>query len=399
MAPFSPSPSSRRHFLAHSAAAFGGTLTTRLTFGQNATPAAPSAPGPDANGIVWHDVSEWGIEGRGWPVEDMERPYARLPRKAKGIVRDAVWSLSQDSAGMLTRFQTDATTIHVRYTLRSERLGMAHMPATGVSGIDLYALDSEKRWRWLSVFRPGEGKDNAGKNQSGKLAEGIDPGLRAYTAYLPLYNGIDKLEFGFPTGAKTTPIAPRKEKPIIFYGTSITHGACASRPGMVHTAILGRRLDRPVINLGFSGNGKMEPEMAALLAELDPAVFVLDCLPNMVVAEVTERAEPFVRQLRETRPDTPIVMVEDRTYGYAWAKQSARERHQTSRSAYIRAFDNLIASGVKGLQYLEGAALLGTDDEATTDGSHPNDLGFVRQADAFEPILRQALDLPQVKEV
>ncbi|MCB1092456.1 MAG: hypothetical protein KDL87_13045, partial [Verrucomicrobiae bacterium] len=152
-----------------------------------------------------------------------------------------------------------------------------------------------------------------------------------------------------------------------------------------------RRLDRPVINLGFSGNGKMEPEVGALLAELDPAVYVIDCLPNMVAAEVAERAEPLVRQIRESRPDTPIVLVEDRTYGWSWVKASSRERHQTSRAALIRAFDNLVASGVKHLHYLEGADLLGNDDEGTTDGSHPNDLGFVRQSDAFEPVLRKAL--------
>lgn len=391
---------SRRRFLALTSsftALVGGGIPGKSAAASSAAAAAPkpaagTPPGPDPDGIVWHDVAEWGVEGRGWPAEDMERVYARLPAKAKGIVRDAVWNLGQDSAGLLTRFQTDATAIHVRYRLRSDRLAMPHMPATGVSGIDLYGLDPAKTWRWISVFRPGEGGKGGDPRQvSGKLAEGLDAGTRAYTAYLPLYNGVEKLEFGFPAGAKTQPVAPRPDKPLVFYGTSITHGACASRPGMVHTAILGRRLDRPVINLGFSGNGKMEPEVGALLAELDPAVYVIDCLPNMVAAEVAERAEPLVRQIREARPGTPIVLVEDRTYGYAWVKASSRERHQTSRAALIRAFDHLVASGLKHLHYLEGAALLGDDDEATTDGSHPNDLGFVRQADAFEPVLRQAL--------
>lgn len=294
---------------------------------------------------------------------------------------------------MLTRFQTDASAIHVRYTLRSERLAMPHMPATGVSGIDLYGLNSDREWRWVSVFRPGTGKTGDTRINAGKLVDGLDPGSRAFTAYFPLYNGLEKLEFGFPAGAKVQPLTPRKEKPLLFYGTSITHGACASRPGMCHPAILGRRLDLPVINLGFSGNGKMEPEVGALLAELDPAVYVIDCLPNMVEAEIRERTEPLVRKLRESRPDTPIVLVEDRTYDYAWVKASARKRHETSRSALIRAYDNLIGSGMKQLYYLEGAELLGKDGDGTTDGSHPNDLGFLRQADAFEPVLRKALGL------
>ncbi len=380
----SPTPS-RRQFLTLSTGAIIGTATGQAS--------APSSPTPDKSGLIWHDVAEWGVEGRGWPVEDMERRYARLPAKANGIVRPPVWGLSQDSAGMLARFQTDAQAIQVRYTLRSDRLAMPHMPATGVSGIDLYGLNSDAQWRWISVFKPGAGVDGDARLQEGVLTEGLDPGSRAYTAYLPLYNGIEKLELGFPVGAKVQPIAPRTEKPILFYGTSITHGASASRPGMVHTAILGRRLDQPVINLGFSGNGKMEPEVAALLAELDPSVYVIDCLPNMVEAEVRQNAEPLVRKLREARPDTPIVLVEDRTYAWAWVKDSARQRHETSRSALIRAFDNLVADGVKDLHYLPGADLLGSDGDGTTDGSHPNDLGFLRQADAFEPVLRKALGI------
>lgn len=373
---------SRRNFFAGTGAALAASAVNGHAQQTNPTIAPPKVE----DGIIWFDVAQWGVEGRGWPEEDMKRFYARLPGKAERVVRKAVWGLSQHSAGLLARFQTDSTAIHTRYTLTSAKVGMPHMPPTGVSGIDLYSLNEDEEWRWVSVFRPADKAE-----QKGKLVDGLDPGMRAYTAYLPLYNGVDKLEFGVPEGTKFEQIPPRTDKAIVFYGTSITHGACASRTGMCHPAILGRRLDRPVINLGFSGNGKMEPEVGALLAELDPAVYVIDCLPNMTGDEVRERAEPLVLQLRESRPETPIVLVEDRTYAYAWIKKSARERHELSRSALIRAFDNLIAAGVKNLHYLEGADLIGEDGEGTTDGSHPNDLGFMRQADAFEPVLRKAL--------
>ena len=140
---------------------------------------------------------------------------------------------------------------------------------------------------------------------------------REYLLYLPLYNGVSSVEIGLPKCSALAKAPPRPEgyeRPIVVYGTSITQGGCDSRPGMVHTAILGRRLDRPVVNLGFSGNGKMEPELAALLAELDPAAYVIDCLPNMTAEEVGARVEPFVRALRAARPGTPIVLAEDRTY-------------------------------------------------------------------------------------
>lgn len=340
---------------------------------------------PPAPEIIWYDVSSWGVEGQGWAPEDLKSRYDRLPAKAEKIVRPPVWSLSRNSAGLSFRFNTDATTLQVRHTVTSASLALPHMPATGVSGIDLYALDGG-RWKWVEVSRPKE-------VTTVHTVSGIDPGLRSWMAYLPLYNSTAKVEIGVPKGSTFQPVAPRKEKPIVFYGTSITHGASASRPGMPHPAILGRRLDKPVINLGFSGNGKMEPEVGALLTEIDAAVYVIDCLPNMVEAEVAERAEALVRQLREARPDTPIVLVEDRTYANTWIMKSKRERHAGSRAAFIRAFDSLVSSGVKNLYYVEGEPLLGDDSEGTTDGSHPNDLGFMRQADVLEPVLKNALGL------
>ncbi len=127
-----------------------------------------------------------------------------------------------------------------------------------------------------------------------------------YLVYLPLYNGVKSVEIGIPKGRKiAAAAAPSHQKPIVIYGTSITQGGCASRPGMAWTSIVGRQLETPVINLGFSGSGKMEPAMADLLAELDPSVYVLDCLANMSPEMLAERVEPFVEKLRRrirTRP-------------------------------------------------------------------------------------------------
>ncbi|QDV38437.1 SGNH/GDSL hydrolase family protein [Tautonia plasticadhaerens] len=334
----------------------------------------------------WYDIQLLGIEGQGW--DDTKAPFDRLPARAEGVVRDAVWGLSRHSAGLCVRFETDAPTIKARWTLTSDRLDMPHMPATGVSGLDLYARVGD-RWQWLGYGRPEQAPTN-----TGTLASGIEGGPREYLLYLPLYNGVSSVEIGIPEGASLSKATPRPEassRPIVFYGTSITQGGCASRPGMVHTAILGRRLDRPVINLGFSGNGRMEAEVAGLLAELDPAAYVIDCLPNMDAGEVEERVGPLVRTLREAHPDTPIVLAEDRTYSNAPLVSSARERNATSRAALKQEFDRLVADGVPGLTYLPGDPQLGDDTEGTVDGSHPTDLGFFRMADVFEPVLRSAL--------
>jgi lysophospholipase L1-like esterase len=340
-----------------------------------------------ANGIAWYDVTQWGVEGKGW--EDTASFFDRLPARAEDKVRSAVWNLSRHSAGMLVRFETDSAAIHARYTLSSPSLALPHMPATGVSGLDLYARDEQDGDRWLAVVRPTRQEIDV------QLVSGVDArpngGRRLYTLYLPLYNGVQSLEIGVPEGSDFAAVKPRTKKPLLFYGTSIMHGACASRPGMSITGILGRRLDRPVINLGFSGNGRLEAEVGEFLAELDPAVYIIDCLPNVQATDVEQRAAPLVRQLRDARPETPILLVEDRTYTYAPFRQSARQRHAGSRVALQGAFKTLQDEAVKGLYYLEGDGLLGDDGEAATDGSHPSDLGMMRYADAYEPVLREIL--------
>lgn len=350
----------------------------------------PKLATPDKKtSLHWYDILHLNLEGKGWT--QTRDHYDRLPAKAEKTVRSAVWSLSRHSAGMCVRFVTDATAIHARWALRSARLAMPHMPATGVSGLDLYAKDDNGKWRWLAVGRPTQ------QTNSVQLISGIPKGKREFLLYLPLYNGVTSVEIGIDKSnslAKAAPYPKGQEKPIVFYGTSITQGGCASRPGMVHTAILGRWLNYPVINLGFSGNGRLEPEVASLMAELDASVFVLDCLPNIAAKDVSERTEPVVRILRKAHPTTPILLVEDRNYTDSFLVKSKRERNLTSQKAFREAYERLKKAGVKHLYYLEGKHLLGDDGEGTVDSSHPTDLGFMRQSEAFrkalEPILKEA---------
>jgi len=343
--------------------------------------------------LQWTDIRELGVEGQGW--QDTRAPFDRLPARAEATVRPAVWNLSRHSAGMHVRFITDATNIQARWVVTASNLAMPHMAATGVSGLDLYVKTEKGDWHWLAVGKPDRQTNNAA------LISNLPPGRREYLLYLPLYNGTHSVEIGVPEGAsisKAGPWGTGTRKPMLFYGTSILHGACASRPGMVHSAILGRRFQFPHINLGFSGNGKMEPELADLLAELDPSVYVLDCLPNMTAKEVAERVEPFVKKLREAHPQTAIVLVEDRNYADAFLIASKRERNTSSQAALRAAYERLRKAGVKNLHYIKGADLLGDDGEATVDSSHPNDLGFMRQAEAHAkvlgPILKKAAKQP-----
>jgi hypothetical protein len=357
------------------------------------TPAAPPATAPVAAvpqaepepPLQWHDVIKWGVEGRAWTDMEREGWFDRLPKAANGKVTEKVWGLSRNSAGLMVRFKTDSTAIWANYTLRSEKLGLTNMTPMGASGVDLYARDEKGTWRWVGCSKPDK------KQVRQAIISGLAPGLREYVAYLPLFNGVEALELGVLEKAKFEELAPRTEKPIVFYGTSITHGASASRPGMVHTAILGRHLDKPVVNLGFSGNGKMDIAVGELMAKMDASVFVIDCLPNMGPADVRQKCQPLVQLLRAARPETPIVLVEDRRNSNSWILPARDKMHTENHAALRESFEALKKAGITKLYYIPGDGLIGDDAEGATDGSHPNDLGFLRQAAAFEPVLREVL--------
>ncbi len=321
---------------------------------------------PDGK-TVWYDGQLVLVEGKGWL--DTESFFDRLPAKAKTTVTESVWYLSHDSAGMCLRFTTHSPSIQIRWTLLDNDLAMPHMPATGVSGVDLYQREDSGRWGFVGNGRPTQGTNTA----SFQIAPGKDSLL-----VLPLYNGVKSIEIGIlkeHTLSTPVPSSRDRRKPIVFYGTSITQGGCASRPGLAATAIVSRELDTPVINLGFSGSGKMEPEMADLLAELDPSVYVLDCLWNMNPGMVSERVAPFVKKLRQAHPDTPIVLAED---------SSVRNITPTEMGRRLRdVYDRLTAEGIGDLFLLSNAGMLGSDGEGTVDGCHPNDLGMMRQAMVF----------------
>jgi hypothetical protein len=332
----------------------------------------------DQQTFEWHDLGE--PQGKGW--SDTARRYDRLPERAHGLVPEVVWELSRNSNGLFSRFRTDATSISARWTLGLAELAMTHMPATSVSGLDLYAEDESGRVRWVAVGHPATFPD-----VDVELVNGLDAGEHVFTVYFPLFNNLERAEIGLPPGLSFELLPAQTAEPIVYYGTSIIHGASASRAGMSLPPILSRRLGRTVINYGFSGNARMEVELARFMAEIDAAAYVIDCLPNMDADLVRERGLPFMETLRAARPDTPVLLVEDRTLANAWIIAAERDNHAARRAELRSVFDTLIARGDRHLHYLEGVTLLGMDDDATVDRSHPTDLGFARMADIITPIL------------
>lgn len=343
------------------------------------------APSSEQDGKAWYNLEKIPLEGRAWENEERISPYDRFPKRWMEQIPGGVRGNSTHSSGMVLHFTTNASQIWIRYENTSTNLGMWHMAPAGVSGFDLYSRNDAGKWRYFKTVQNGPKAEVL-------LGSGMPAGEREYKIYFPLYNGVKSAEVGVNSGASFA-VVPQTQKPMLFYGTSICHGACASRPGMPHPAMLSRRLDIPFWNFGFSGCGKMEPIMADAFAELDPCVYILDCLPNMQPEMVTERAYNFVVKLREKRPETPIILVEDRRAPRAWLDAGSDSFHNSNHAALRAEYEKLLAANVKGLSYIEGDSLLPPDGDGTVDNSHPNDYGFFWHANAMEPVIRKALNL------
>jgi lysophospholipase L1-like esterase len=160
---------------------------------------------------------------------------------------------------------------------------------------------------------------------------------------------------------------------------------------MAFPAILGRRLDRPILNFGFSGTGRTELEVGKFLAELDPAIFIIDTLANTSPDLLAQRLEPLVKLLREQHAQTPILLLGERTFSNTPLSTYLAGYHREKRDILKKAYDNLTAAGVPNIHFHPGVDLLGSDGDATVDGSHPTDLGMSRYADSLEPVLRKLL--------
>ncbi len=334
------------------------------------------------------------IEGQFWGTE-VKNTYDRLPARAEGVVRDAVWNLSGDAAGLVLRFHTNANEIVVKYKVGGS-ISMSHMPATGVSGLDLYAITPEGKWEWCAGNR-------SFKDTITYRFKGINPdqnydetGLE-YRLYLPLYNSVKWLKIGVPENKDFAPLPLTKKKPIVVYGTSIAQGACASRPGMAWTAILGRRMNMPLINLGFSGNGKLEKEMLDLIAEIDAEVYILDCLPNMTAPrfdeeEVHDRIIAAVQLLQSKHPDTPILFVEHDGYTDGFLRPERYKNYSDINKVMRQTFAEMLSWDYNNIWLLSRIAI-NQDTDCQVDGIHPNDLGMDRYAKAYEKKLNEILKI------
>ena len=352
-----------------------------------------AAPLANTNELVWADGANLPQEGRAFA--DTQSPYWRIGKKHLSKiapVNSGVANLASDTAGICYRFVTDADELTFRWSLSRPQLGMPHMPATGASGLDIYQLTPDRGWRFVNwrFITPRNYPDR----QDGNIYTiKWTPG-RPCLVYLPLYNGLTDFAIGVAKGKTIKPLPARASgvtKPVVFYGSSITQGACASRPGMAFTAIAGRQGDFPVVNLGFSGSAHVEPEVCDMLADIDASCYVVDPLGNVLNSspvELDTRYEAFIRRLHAARPDVPIIL--------SAPGGSYLDRPSPGVAKAHAIYEKLKKEDPRGwgmLHWVSEDDLEEDDGEYTVDGCHPNDWGMIQMGRAYAKAIRMALGL------
>ena len=315
--------------------------------------------------------------------------YRRLPQYLEGVSRKPVWSLGCNSAGLYIRFRTNSEEIHARWTSATSYL-MNHMTAVGSRGLDLYVnIDGE--WRFAGSGRPK--LDD--RTSTFALVRNMEPEMREYMLYLSLYKDVESLSIGVDMDAEILGPeleSPKAGNPVVFYGTSILQGGCANRPGMAFTNIIARRLDRETVNLGFSGNALLDMDIAELMAKVaDPALYVLDYVPNASADMIREHGEEFFRVIRNAHPDVPVIFMEDPVFPHSIVDTKIREEVSRKNHEQRALFDRLEKAGEKHIYFVSSEKLIGSDGEATVDGVHFTDLGMVRYADCLTPVIQKVL--------
>lgn len=347
-------------------------------------------PAASAQTTTWNDPMKAGfptVQNQAWTSE-IGQSYVRMPDRAESQVRKPLWDLSRNSAGLALYFTTNSPTITVRYKISGSQ-AMPHMPATGVSGVDLYRVEPDGRQDFcFGGYSFGSGRVRY--SYADLAPADLSGATREYHLNLPLYNSIDSLEIGVAEGAQFSFLPKRTEKPIVVYGTSIAQGACSSRPGMAWINIVRRNLsDYPVVNLGFSGNGRLEPEVLSLIAEINAEIYVLDCLPNLTQKSADEARDlvlAAVAQLRKSS-NAPIILVEHAGYSNAPTNAAQLDCYTRLNRGQRQAYEQLKAEGVKDLHYVSHDDLAYPAD-AWVDYVHPSDLGAQRQADVLTEKIR-----------
>ncbi len=310
--------------------------------------------------------------------------FRRMPWEIAHKVSPKVYSLSSHTSGGRLRFVTDSDLLALQVEISYyDQRSIISLQAS--LGFDVYIEKDGKETFYRSIVPPFDIED--GYINFIPLPEGE----KQITLYFPLYNDVKKLSVGLSHGATLKKAASyEKPMPILFYGSSITQGACASRAGNSYVARVARKLKSDFINLGFSGACKGEQVMADYLATIPCSVFVLDYDHNSPDPEFLSQTHYGVyKTFRQKNPDTPIVLVTRPTSDPT--DPQVIGRRSVVMDTYLRA----LSEGDEKIHFVDGFELLDNEDrmDCTVDGTHPNDYGFYRMAKTIGAAVERAMKL------
>ncbi|SDW06038.1 SGNH/GDSL hydrolase family protein [Paenibacillus sp. CF384] len=315
--------------------------------------------------------------------------YRRLPIVEPGVLREAVDELANHTAGGQIRFRTNATKLVIQAKLFAPNTA-EHIPATAVNGFDCYLGDHGTQMYYGTTRFPHDADQ-----YEYVFFEDLEPVMRGVTLHFPLFQGVHEVRVGVNADAMLEePLAYDHYGKVILYGTSITQGGCASRPGMAYSNILSRRFNLEFINLGFSGNGQGDPEVAAFINEVNyPSVVVLDYDTNCPTTQKLMDTMPeFIRIIRSRHQEVPIVVVSRIPFGFEHAKRSSYYDRIERMTFQQELVNSLRSQGDGFIHFCDGADLLGDIwNECTVDGIHHTDLGFMQIANGLTPLLQNLL--------
>jgi len=345
-----------------------------------------------ADSLKFVPATKFKLIGKGFA--DTKYIYSRLPVWLETKTRQPVWDLSINSSGLAIRFRTNSRIIGLKWEVTEDQV-MNHFAPSGIKGLDLYGL-KEGKWVYAGTARPEKKKSET------IIVESMIGEETEYLLYLPLYDGIINLEIGIDKDAiidLPKVESPVCSKPIVFYGTSITQGGCASRPGMSYPNILMRMLNHEIVNLGFSGNAELDLEIAEALCLIDASVYVIDCLPNVDVSMMNDRYIMFIDILHQNKPEVPIVLMESILFTKMDFDQNMKHDVIEKNNLQFQFYKKMKEGGYKKLYYIKGDRLIGNDFDATVDGIHPTDLGFERMANEIFPMLKMLINKGKKKKI
>lgn len=318
------------------------------------------------DGLKFYDVKDEPFKVYGVIYEN--GTFRRIPQAVADSVSAGVALLNRNTAGGRVRFRTDSPYVVIKS--KGETGKLPHMALVGVAGFDLYHENDH-----IATFMPPN--DTTWGFES--IAEfGREKKMREITINFPLYSCVEELYVGLDENATVeAPTEYKITKPVVYYGSSITQGGCASRPGTCYQGYITRKFDCDYINLGFSGNGKAEDEIAEYIAGLDMSLFVYDYDHNAPTLEHLEKThERMFKIIRQKNPDLPIIMMPRPKYDI--------DSFEDKRSQVIlRTYNNAKESGDKNVYFISSKELCALcANDGTVDRCHPTDAGFLSMAKA-----------------